>query len=72
MLGENALGAIDLETVVAKPEEELPQMLDVLVDGGTGHQYIIQVDEGGVHVRQQLVHASLERLCRVTKAKWHE
>ncbi len=70
--GEHTLCRVDLQAVLLKDGEDLPEMLDVLLQAVAGDDDVIQVAEDEGEVLEDAVHEVLEGLGGVAEAKGHE
>jgi hypothetical protein len=70
--GEDTLGGIYLQTILLQDSEELPQMVQMLLQGAAGDDVVIQVGEDEGEVAEELVHEPLKSLRCVPKAKRHK
>ena len=60
--GEHALCRVDLQAILLKDGEDLPEMLDVLLQGVARDDDVVQVAEDEAEVLEDAVHEALEGL----------
>ncbi len=63
---------VDLQAVLLKDGEDLPEMLDVLLQAVAGDDDVVQVSEDEGEVLEDAVHEALEGLGCVAEAEGHE
>ena len=70
--GKHALCRVDLQAVLLKDGEDLPEMLHVLLQAVAGDDDVVQVAEDEGQVLEDAVHEALEGLGCVAEAEGHE
>ena len=70
-LGQNTLLAVETEASGREATEDLMKIFQMLVHGGAGHQYIIEIHKNSRKTAQDPIHQALKCLRRVFKAKRH-
>ena len=70
--GQHALCWVDLQAILLKVGEDLPEMLAVLLQGVAGDDDVVQVAEHEGEVFEYAVHEALEGLGGVAEAEGHE
>ena len=67
----HTLPLIEAEARVRQALQNLSQVKTVLLQGGAGHEDVVQVDEDTRQVTQDAIHESLECLRRILQSEWH-
>ena len=70
--GKHGLCWVNLQAVLLKDGEDLPEMLDVLLQAVAGDDDVLQVAEDEGEVLEYSVHEALEGLVGIAEAEGHE